>query len=594
MIKFDMTFNRRDFLRGSMVLAGGLLLPSHLVNCNGVEEDKEYDLVVYGATSGGIIAAVAAARKGRSVILIEPSNHLGGLTTGGLGATDIGIEGTIGGMSLEFYSQIREYYRSEDSWVHEDRLEYMDRSGLFQPDREGMFGFEPHVVGKIYEQMLEEASVPVVMNDRIVLGSRGVEKRGDRIHAIATEDGNVYRGKVFIDASYECDLMAMAGVSYRVGREANAEYGETLNGVQKVRTHNHIFPGFVDPYIEPGNPQSGILPGVHDGDPGEEFSGDHRVQAYCFRMCLTDVPENQVPFEQPQDYDELQYELLFRNYEAGETRIPWLPGGMPNRKTDTNNRWGFSTNMIGVNYEYPDGDYATRKAIIDKQEHYQRGLMWTLANHRRVPQDIRDEVGRWGLAADEFTENNNWPTQIYVREARRMVGEYVTTEHDCRRLRMVEDPVGLGSYTMDSHNVQRYITGQGCVQNEGNIEVTPGGPYAISYRSLLPKRNECSNLLVCTNGVSSSHIAFGSIRMEPVFMMLGQSAGTAAAISLEDGVDLHDIDYQKLRDQLIAAGQRLDVDTSQYPPLPPDEEPPLERERHSSEPILDNACIVEA
>ena len=587
-----MNVNRRDFLKGSLVLAGGLLLPSHLTGCNETEQGVEYDIVIYGATSGGIIAAVAAARKGKTVILVEPSSHLGGLTTGGLGQTDIGIEGTIGGMSLEFYSQIREYYRSEDFWVHEGRSQYMNRSGLFQSEREGMFGFEPHVARTIYEQMLEEAGVPVVMNDRIVLGNRGVEKRGDRIRAIVTEDGNVYRGKVFIDASYECDLMAKAGVSYHVGREANDEYDETLNGVQKIRTNNHIFPGFVDPYIEPGNPQSGILPGVHDGDPGEEFSEDHRVQAYCFRMCLSDVPEHQVPFEQPEGYDELEYELLFRNYEAGENRIPWLPGGMPNRKTDTNNRWGFSTNMIGVNYEYPDGDYATREAIIDKQEHYQRGLMWTLANHPRVPEEIREEVSRWGLAADEFTENNNWPTQIYVREARRMIGEYVTTEHDCRRMRIVDDPVGLGSYQMDSHNVQRYITGQGCVQNEGNIEVSPGGPYAISYRSLLSKRQECSNLLVCTNGVSSTHIAFGSIRMEPVFMMLGQSAATAAVQSLEDGVDLHDIDYQKLRDQLIAAGQRLDVDTGQYPPLPPDDEPPLERERFQSEPETERGCVV--
>ena len=587
-----MSVNRRDFLKGSLALAGGLLFPSHLVSCNRLEGRDEYDVVVYGATSGGIIAAVAAARKGKSAILIEPSNHLGGLTTGGLGATDIGIEGTIGGMSLEFYSQIRDYYRSEDSWRHEGRLEYMERSGQFlQPGRDGMFGFEPHVAKIIYAEMLEEAGVPVVMNDRIVLGSHGVEKRGDQIRAIVTEDGNVYRGKVFIDASYECDLMAMAGVSYHVGRESNDEYGETLNGVQTVRTHNHIFPGFVDPYIEPGNPQSGILPGVHDEDPGEEFSEDHRVQAYCFRMCLTDVPENQVPFERPEGYDELEYELLFRNFEAGETR--GLPmSAMPNRKTDTNNRWGFSTNMIGVNYEYPDGNYATREAIIEKQEHFQRGLMWTLANHQRVPQEIRDEVGRWGLASDEFTENNNWPTQIYVREARRMIGEYVTTEHDCRRLRIVEDPVGLGSYTMDSHNVQRYITEQGCVQNEGNIEVSPGGPYAISYRSLLPKRRECSNLLVCTNGVSSSHIAFGSIRMEPVFMMLGQSAATAAVQSLKDGVDLHDIDYQKLQDQLNADGQHLDVDTDQYPPLAPDENPPTQRDFHSSEPVLDNACIV--
>ncbi|MDR8390374.1 FAD-dependent oxidoreductase [Aliifodinibius sp. S!AR15-10] len=586
-----MTINRREFFKSGLALAGGVILPAELLGSNRFQDDSEYDIVVYGGTSGGVIAAVTAARKGRSVILIEPSNHLGGLTTGGLGRTDIGIEGTIGGMSLEFYSRIREYYKSEKPWVYEARSDYMNRSGLLEPESEGMFGFEPHVAKNVYKQMLEEAKVPVVMGERIILGDRGVDKMRDKIVAIETESGNVYKGQIFIDATYEGDLLAVAGVSYHVGREANATYDETLNGVQTVRTHNHIFPGFVDPYVRPGDPSSGVLPGVHDGDPGEEFSGDHRVQAYCFRMCLTDVPENQVPFEQPEGYDERQYELLFRNFEAGETRIPWLPGAMPNRKTDTNNRWGFSTNQIGVNYKYPDGDYATRHRIMEGQEHYQRGLMWTLANHPRVPEHIRDEVGKWGLAVDEFTDNRNWPSQIYVREARRMVGEYVTTEHDCRRLRIVEDPVGLGSYTMDSHNVQRYITEDGCVQNEGNIEVSPGGPYAISYRSLLPQKKECGNLLACC-AVSSSHIAFGSIRMEPVFMLLGQSTATAAVQALEEENELHNLDYQKLRAQLIRDGQKLDVDTGKYPPLPPDENPPVHRERHASEPVIEEGCMV--
>ena len=455
-----------------------------------------------------------------------------------------------------------------------------------------MFGFEPHAAKIVYEEMLKQANVPVVLGERLLLNREGVVKTSGRITAIRTESNNTYHGKVFLDASYEGDLMAMAGVSYHVGREANSRYDETLNGVQKIRTHNHIFPGFVDPYIEPGNRRSGILPGIHDGDPGEEFSEDHRVQAYCFRMCLTDAPENQIPFEKPERYDELDYELLFRNFEAGETRIPWLPGRMPNRKTDTNNRWGFSTNMIGVNYGYPDGNYAERERLNDQQEQYQRGLMWTLAHHPRVPEVIRQEVSRWGLAADEFTENNHWPTQIYVREARRMIGEYVLTENDCRRIRVPEDPVGLGSYQMDSHNVQRYITKNGCVQNEGNIEVSPGGPYQVSYRSMLPRRNECSNLLVCCNGLSSSHIAFGSVRMEPVFMVLGQSAATAASLSLDKGTELHDLPYTILREQLLADGQFLDVDSGKYPPLLPDREPLKERIRFSSEPITERPCVV--
>ena len=578
-----MNLNRRNFLKGSFVLAGGLLIPAHLAGCRFAAEDEEYDLVVYGGTSGGIVAAVQAARMGLSVIIIEPSNHLGGLTTGGLGLTDAGRADAIGGVSREFYQRLRKYYENDDAWIHEP--------SSLQKGQDAMWRFEPHVAMKVYKQMIDEAGVPVVMGDRLVLGSQGVEKRGNRITSILTEKGNLYKGRIFIDATYEGDLIAMAGVSYHVGREANAVYGETLNGVQKVRTHYHVFPGFVDPYVIPGNPGSGVLPGVHDEDPGIDGAGDHRVQAYNFRMCLTDVPENRIAYMQPDGYDELEYELLFRNYESGETRVGW-PDMMPNRKTDYNNRWGFSTNKIGANYMYPDGDYATREAIIKDHEHYQKGLMWTLANHPRIPSHVREEIGKWGLAADEFTDTGGWPPQIYVREARRMIGEYVMTEHDCRRMRIASDPVGLGSYTMDSHNVQRYITRMGCVQNEGNLEVPTGGPYAISYRSLLPKKVECENLLVCCNAVSASHISFGSIRMEPVFMILGQSAATAAAQSLEEGIGLHDLSYSRLRNRLIGDGQRLDVDTDLFPPILPDKEAPKQRSIHRTEPILENACIV--
>lgn len=583
---------RRDFIKGSLVLAGGLFLPSTLVQCSD-DSSPVYDLVIYGASSAGIIAAVSAVRQGRSVVLVEPSGHLGGLTTGGLGATDIGYEGAIGGMSLEFYRRIRQHYANDSAWTVQTPEEYMQlESILLRRDSEGMFGFEPHIALRVYKQMLEEANITLVMNDPIKQTRSAVEKRGDRIVAFTTENGNTYRGQIFIDASYECDLMALAGVSYHVGREANSVYGETLNGVQKVRTHNHIIPGFVDPYIRPGNRSSGVIPGVQDEDPGVEFEGDHRLQAYCFRMCLTNDTNNMIPFERPAGYDEMEYEVLFRNHEAGENRTPWLPRYMPNRKTDTNNRWGVSTNKVGANYGYPDGTHAERARIIEEQQHYQQGLMWTLANHPRIPEHIRQEVSWWGLAADEFTENGGWPTQVYVRESRRMIGEYVTTEHDCRRLIDVDDPVGLGSYAMDSHNVQRYITPQGCVQNEGNIEVGPGGPYKISYRSLLPKRHECGNLLVCCNGVSSSHIAFGSIRMEPVFMVLGQSAATAAVLALEDGTTLHDLPYSRLQHALRRDEQYFDVDMDRFPPREFDPEPPRQRARFGTEPDIPNGCVV--
>ena len=580
-----MRLNRRNFIKGSALAAGGLLIPSAYWTCKREKYPGFYDLVVYGGTSSGIIAAVQSARMGLSVILVEPTNHLGGLTTGGLGRTDVGRADAIRGMAMEFYERLRRYYDNDDKWIYEPKN--------IPEGQNAMFAFEPHVALHIYKEMLTEESVTVKTGERLKLNSGGVEKRGNRITGIVTESGNEYHGNIFIDATYEGDLLAMTGVSYHVGREANRKYDETLNGVQKVRTHNHIFPGFVDPYVIKGNPASGLLPGVHNEDPGIDGEGDHRIQAYCFRMCLTDVPENQIPFERPAGYDEIEYELLFRNFEAGENRIPWLPGMMPNRKTDTNNRWGFSTNKIGINYDYPDGSYSRRASIIEEQEFYQKGLMWTLANHPRVPSDIREEVSKWGLAADEFSETNGWPPQIYVREARRLIGEYVMTEQDCRRIRIASDSVGLGSYQMDSHNVQRYVTTQGCVQNEGNIEVSPQGPYAVSYRSILPKRSECDNLLVSC-AISSSHIAFGSIRMEPVFMVLGQSAALAAALSVSAGTGLHDLNYPELKELLEKNGQKVSVNTDNFPPLPAESEPPRQRSIHPSEPIPPNPCIVRA
>jgi hypothetical protein len=581
-IKKTVYLNRRDFLKTTTILSGGLVLPAYLKSCQSPE--KIWDLVIYGATSAGIIAAVKAAQMGRSCILIEPSSHLGGLTTGGLGATDLGYADAIGGMSRGFYQRLREYYKDDSKWKYEEpKIVGANDTSWF---------FEPSAAMAVYKQMLEENNIPVVLNNRLILGSNGVNKRGNSITSLVTEKGNVYQGKMFIDASYEGDLMAMAGVSYHVGREANLVYGETLNGIQKVRTHYHIFPGFVDPYIERGNPNSGILPGVHGEDPGKDFEGDHRIQAYCYRLCLTDMKENSIPFDKPQGYEELEYELLFRNFEAGENRIPWLPHMMPNRKTDTNNRWGFSTNKIGINYAYPNGNYRLRESILAEQEHYQKGLMWTLANHPRVPEPVRREVKKWGLAADEFTQNGSWPSQIYVREARRMIGEYVMTENDCRRVSIADQSIGMGSYTMDSHNVQRYITRMGCVQNEGNIEVSTGGPYVIPYGCILPKRHECDNLLV-TCAMSASHIAFGSIRMEPVFMILGQSAATAASLALETNSGLHELSYPRLKEKLLADQQRLDLDREKFPALLPESELPRERKRIDNEPIAAKGCVVD-
>ncbi len=517
-----------------------------------VAEVHRFDVVVYGGTSAGVAAAVQVRRMHKSVVVIEPGQHLGGLTSGGLGWTDSGNKAVIGGFAREFYQRIKAHYDQPSSWVHQRSADYP----RYRSQEDAMWTFEPHVAEQVYEQVVRELDVVVVRGQRLDRAG-GVRKDGPRIRSIAMESGDVYQGGMFIDATYEGDLMAAAGVSFAVGREANAQYDESLNGVQpQLNTHKHRFVREVDPYVIPGDPSSGLVPGVHGDAPGDVGSGDHRVQAYCFRMCMSNVPENSVPFPKPSNYDERHYELLLRNFEAGDLRLPLKPDMMPNGKTDTNNNCAFSTDYIGKNYDYPEADYARRAEIVREHTSYQQGLMWTLANHPRVPRSIRAQMSRWGLAKDEFPDNGHWPHQMYVREARRMVSDFVMTEHDCRRARVAEDPIGMGSYNMDSHNVQRYVTADGFVQNEGDVQVSPGGAYLISYRSIIPKQDEAENLLVPVC-LSSSHIAYGSIRMEPVFMILGQSAATAAVLSMERAIAVQELPYPALQKRLLADKQVL-------------------------------------
>ncbi len=516
-------------------------------------QGNSFDVVVYGGTSAGVIAAVQCRQMGKTVVLIEPGRHLGGLTSGGLGATDIGNKAAIGGLAREFYRRVGSYYRQPSAWKWQKREDY--RSPRQRPGEVEMWTFEPHVAEEIYRQWIREAQVPVVFGERLDLRG-GVHMHNQRIVAITMESGQEFRGKVFIDATYEGDLMARASVPYHVGREANRVYNETLNGVQKVNAIHHQFIKLVSPFVVPGDRSSGLLPLVQSEPPGEDGEGDRRVQAYCFRMCTTDVPENRRPWPRPDGYDERTYELLLRNFEAGDHRVPWNPVWMPNRKTDTNNNYAISTDYLGANYDYPDGDYATRERIIADHKRYQMGLMYTLANHPRVPEEVRKEFQRLGLARDEFTDNDNWPHQLYIREARRMISEYVMNQNHCQQRIVAEDPVGLGAYNMDSHNVQRYVTPEGHVRNEGDIQVGVK-PYRISYRSIRPRKQHCENLLVPVC-LSASHIAYGSIRMEPVFMVLGQSAATAACLAVDLGVAVQDVPYDRLRERLRADGQVLD------------------------------------
>ncbi len=517
--------------------------------------DTTYDVVVYGGTAGGAAAAVQVSRMGKSVLLVEPGNHIGGLTSGGLGATDIGNKAAIGGISREFYQRVRKHYSRPENWTREKASDYRSGRASEQGQEDAMWTFEPSVAERILRDMLAEARVPVLFQERLDL-RKTIVKQAGQIAALPLESGRSVRGRRFIDGTYEGDLMARAGVSYHVGREANAVYGEMLNGVQVANAIKHQMQPGVDPYVKPGDPSSGLLPGVVAGPLEPDGSGDRRVQAYNFRMCVTDVEANRIPFEKPAGYTEARYELLFRNFEAGESRTPWSLFLMPNRKTDVNNNFGFSTDNLGLNYAWPEADYATRDKIFQEHLLYQRGLMWTLANHPRVPAKIRQEVSRWGNCRDEFPEHGGWSHQIYVREGRRMVCDHVMTQHHCQGRQVAADPVGLAAYTMDSHNTQRYVDANGHARNEGDVQVGGFPPYPIGYRSLTPREQECGNLLVPV-ALAASHIAYGSIRMEPVFMVLGQSAATAACQSLDANVPVQRVDYPKLAAKLLADGQVL-------------------------------------
>ncbi|MGB3777960.1 MAG: FAD-dependent oxidoreductase [Tunicatimonas sp.] len=517
-------------------------------------QPTQHDIVIYGATSGGIAAAIQASRLGKSVLLIEPTERIGGLTTGGLGQTDIGNKQAIGGISREFYQNIRRYYADLSHWKWQQRSAYIDGGQTRTvAGEDAMWTFEPSAALAVYELMIADEDIELVRGARLDR-ENGVKKEGPRITQITTEGGTTYTGKMFIDATYEGDLLAAAGVAYFVGREANSVYGETYNGVQLLEGHQ--FPDGVDPYVRPGEPDSGLLWGVSPASLDKQGSGDTLVQAYNFRICLTDEEDNQVPITEPDNYDATRYELLARLFAAqpDQRKINqyFIWSSMPNDKTDINNRGGFSTDMINWSHAYPEASYAERESIIKAHEDYTKGLLYFYTSDPRVPTALRQEVQRWGYPKDEYLDNGHWSPQLYVREARRMVGAHVMTQAHCVGEETVDDPVGLAAYTMDSHNCQRIVIekdGATMVKNEGNVEVGGFPPYPISYRSIIPKPNDATNLLVPVC-LSASHIAFGSIRMEPVFMVLGQSAATAAALAIDNGQPVQEVSYSDLQKQL--------------------------------------------
>ena len=543
-----------------------LILPSvlsiTLFQCQNEPTGNIYkaDVIIYGGTSSAVTAAVQVVRMGRSVIIVSPDKHLGGMSSSGLGFTDTGNKAVIGGLAREFYQLIYQHYQKPESWNWQKQSEY-GNIGQGNPAIDGenrtMWIFEPHAAEEAFEQMIKQNKIRVY-RDEWLERELGVIKEDGKIKSVKTLSGKIFRGKVFIDATYEGDLMASAGVKYTVGRESGNTYDEQWNGVQKgIFHHGHYFKDNIDPYKIQGDPASGLLPRISSETPGENGTGDRKIQAYCFRLCLTKHPENKVSITKPEGYDSTQYELLVRIAGTRWDEFFAKYDGIPNLKTDVNNHGPFSYDNIGMNWDYPEASYERRKEIIKEHINYQKGLLYFMSTDLRLPAWVRDTMNKWGYSGDEFTDNGYWPYNIYVREARRMVGKYVMTENDVLVKRAVPNPIGMGSYTMDSHNVQRYVTSEGFVQNEGDLGVNAPKPYQIDFGSIMPKKEECMNLLVPVC-VSSSHIAYGSIRMEPVFMILGQSAGTIASLAIKAGKNIHELSYNEIRTKLIADGQILD------------------------------------
>lgn len=495
------------------------------------EQFRTVDVCVYGGTSAGVIAAFTARKMGKTVLLVEPGMHPGGLSSGGLGQTDIGNKIAITGWSRDFYKRVGKHYGKSEQWI-----------------------FEPHVAENLFREYLKEGDVEVLYEHQI----SGLKKEGPWIRTIEVENSKelgtsphkVISASMFIDCSYEGDLLARAGVSYTIGRESNSEYKETFNGVQLLDKHQ--FPDGVDPYKIPGHPESGLLWGISADALLAPGSADKKIQAYNFRICLTNNPEKRIPIGRPADYDSTQYELLLRQIARSQPdSLNWQLlhiAPMPNQKTDINNCGGFSSDMIGTNYEYAESDYKKRREILRAHASYTKGWLYFLGHDTRMPAHLRQEMLEWGYPSDEYQDNDHFTHQLYIREARRMIGSYVMTQHNCEGREVVNDGIGLAAYTMDSHNCQRIVV-NGMVKNEGDVQVGGFGPYPVSFRAIVPQQKECANLLVPVC-LSATHIAYGSIRMEPVFMVLAQSAAVAASMAIDKKSAIQEIDVKRLQSTL--------------------------------------------
>lgn len=527
----------------ALFLLTALSLP--LFRCVGAE--TRADLVVYGATAGGVITAVSAAREGLKVVLLEPGNHVGGMATGGLSRTDFGKKQVIGGYAQEFYWRVGQRY---------ELARYAQSLGWY---------YEPHIGEQVLYEMLREANVQVLIHHRL-REHGGVTKSGNgRVVAIAMEDGASFQARVFADCSYEGDLMAQTGISFTWGRESSAQYGESLAGVRE-HTPFHQF-------LVPVNGFDGahhLLPEISPSPKGATGASDKEVQAYNFRMILTDTAANRLPLPKPAGYDPHTYALLSRlvasivakTGKAPMLRDVTLIARIPNGKADFNNNGPFSTDYIGKSWLYPNASYAQRRNIWEDHVRYTKGFFYFLAHDLSIPKKLRDEVNEWGLPKDEFVDLDHWPHQLYIREARRMVSDLVMTQKDVQTDLVKPNPIGMGSYNSDSHNTNRVVGADGNVENEGDMQVAVK-PYQIPYGVMIPKRAEATNVLVPVC-FSASHVAYSSLRMEPQYMIIGQAAGVAAAMTVRNGGIVQDIDQSQLSRRLLQQGAVLE-----YQPLPP-------------------------
>lgn len=511
------------------------------------------DVLVYGASPAGIMAAVAAAREKLSVTILEPTHWIGGMTAGGLSSSDTGNPDTIGGLSQEFFTRCGTHYDGKEK-----------------------YHCEPHVYQQVFAEMLKEAGIKVVTDQRLV---GVVKEKAAQIYSIQTQDRHEWRAKVFVDATYEGDLMATAGVSNMVGRESREAFDEPLAGVYREKPRGfgsdimttgcpcvgdkgpHYVHGVPD-IMDPRGPDGKLMWGIVQSD-AVAGSADKLTQSYNFRLCVTNKPDNLVPWPKPKHYDPKHYDLLLeliRHYPGIRfSRIVHL-GKLINDKYDLNAQGIFSTDYVGGNFDYPTAGEVMRRYIWQDHVNYDQGLFWFLAHDERVPESLRRETQSWGLCRDEFTDNDNWPYALYVREARRMIGEYVMSQRDVQKEIVKPDGIAMGSFIIDSHIVQRLVDAEGHVIDEGAFDA-PTRPYQIPYRSLTPKRKECENLLVpvCC---SATHVAYGTLRMEPVYMSMGHASGLAAAMSIREGKPVQDINVADLRKKLLEQKQVLELASS--------------------------------